>query len=122
MQLNFKKPKINFDKLKSIPARAKRINLRQFNWTTVLAILSYLSILVIIPLIVSKNKPFVRFHAKQGVILLAYFSLAIFTLYLPAVPYLFALFYLICVICGIVNVIRGGEKHLPIIGKLADKI
>lgn len=114
--------KLNFNKLKSIPANAKKIKIRKFNWTTVLGILCYLNILVIIPFLTSKNKPFVRFHAKQGIVLLAYFALAMFILYLPALPYLFALFYAICIISGIVNVVRGGEKHLPIIGKLADRL
>lgn len=114
--------KLNFDKVKAMPARVKKMEIRKFNWTTILALLSYLNILVIIPLIVSKNKPFVRFHAKQGVVLLAYFAIALFTLHIPAVPYLFALLYLVCVICGIVNVARGGEKHLPIIGKIADRL
>ena len=114
--------KLNFNKVKSIPGGVKRINIRKFNWTTVLALLSYLNILVLISLIVSKNKPFVSFHAKQGVILLAFFALSIFTLFLPAVPYLFALFYAVCIIAGIINVVRGGERHLPLIGRLADRI
>ncbi len=38
---------------------------------TVLAILAYLSILVIVPLVANKdNDPFVKFHAKQGLVLL----------------------------------------------------
>ena len=114
--------KLNFDKIKSIPAKTKNLNLRKFNWTTLLAVLSYLNILVLIPLLASKNRPFVKFHAKQGVVLLAYFAVSMFTLFLPAVPYLFALFYVICVICGVINVVRGGEKHLPLIGKLANRL
>jgi len=113
---------LNFDKIKSIPGGVKSINIRKFNWTTVIALLSYLNILVLISLIVSKNRPFVSFHSKQGVILFAFFAVSIFTLYLPAVPYLFALFYAVCIIAGIINVIRGGEKHLPLIGRLADRI
>jgi len=114
--------KLSFDRLKSIPANAKKMKIRKFNWITVLAILSYLNILVLIPLFASKNIPFVRFHAKQGVVLMAFFALSLFTLYVPVLPYLFALFYIVCIICGIVNVARGGEKHLPLIGKLADRL
>lgn len=113
---------LNFSKVKSIPGGVRNINIRKFNWTTILAALSYLNVLVIIPLIFSKNRPFVSFHVKQGMVLLAFFALSIFTLYLPAVPYLFALFYAICIIVGIINIIRGGEKHLPLIGRLADRI
>lgn len=114
--------KLSFDRLKSIPANAKKMKIRKFNWITVLALLSYLNILVLIPLFASKNMPLVRFHAKQGVVLTAFFALSLFTLYVPVLPYLFALFYVVCIICGIVNVARGGEKHLPLIGKLADRL
>lgn len=114
--------KLNFDKVKSIPGGVKRINIRKFNWTTVLALLSYLNILILVSMIASKNRPFVNFHSKQGVVLLAFFALSMFTLYLPAVPYLFALFYAICIIAGIINVVRGGEKHLPLIGRLAERL
>lgn len=114
--------KLNFDKLKSIPAKIKKLNIRKLNWTTVLAILSYLNILVLIPLFASKNKPFVRFHAKQGMVLLAYFAVLLFSFYVPVLFYLFVLFYAVCIVAGIVNVARGGEKHLPLIGKLADRI
>ena len=114
--------KLNFEKVKSIPGSVKKINIRKFNWTTVLALLSYLNILVIVSFLASKNKPFVRFHAKQGIVLLAYFAVVFFTLHLPALPYIFFLFYVICIILGIVNAIRGGERHLPIIGKLADQL
>ena len=114
--------KLNFNKLKSIPSGVKNIKLRKFNWTTILAVLSYFNILVLISLLVSKNKPFVRFHAKQGMVLLAFFALSMFTLFLPAVPYIFALFYLFCLVAGIISSVRGGEKHLPIIGKLANRL
>lgn len=114
--------RFNFTKLNTIPAKVKQINIRKLNGTTVLAILSYLNILVVIPLLVSKNKPFLRFHAIQGTILLAFFAVVVFTMYLPAVPYVFALFYAVCLLSGLINVIRGGEKHLPLIGRLADRI
>lgn len=114
--------KFNFDKLKSIPAKTRKLNIRKFNWTTVLAILSYLNILVLIPLFASRNKPLVRFHAKQGVILLAFFAVTLFSFYVPALFYLFVLFYALCIIAGIINVARGGEKHLPLIGKLANRL
>ncbi len=114
--------KLNLDKVKQIPSRVKKINIRKLNWTTILALLSYFHILVIIPYLASKNKPFVRFHAKQGVVLLGFFALAFFTLYIAAIPYIMVLFYVFCIIFGLINVFRGSERHLPIIGKLADRL
>lgn len=123
--------KISLDKIKKIKkpeigkpnfSKLKKINVRKLNTTTLLAVLSYLHVLAIIPFVASKDKPFVRFHVKQGIVLLAFFALFFFTLYIPVIPYIVALFYVACILFGIVNVFRGGEKHLPVIGKLADRL
>jgi uncharacterized membrane protein len=106
----------------SIPSALKRINIRKINLTTILAFLSYLNILALVSFIFSKNKPYVRFHAKQGLVLLAFFGLALFSLYIPYLFWIAALFYALCVVFGIVNSFRGSERHLPLIGKLADRI
>jgi len=98
------------------------VHLRKLNLTTLLGILSYLNVLVIIPYLFSKNKPFVRFHAKQGLVLLAFIAIGIFTFYLPIIPWVIAIFYFICIIFGIINVFLGRERHLPIIGLIADKL
>jgi fumarate reductase subunit D len=84
--------------------------------------LAYLHVLVIFSLIFSKNKPFVRFHAKQGLLLLAFVTFGLFALYIPILSWIVVVFYAIFLLAGIINVFLGRERHLPVIGVLAEKI
>lgn len=99
-----------------------RVHLRKLNLTTLLGILAYLNVLVIFPLIFSKNKPFVQFHVKQGLLLLAFTAIGFFSLYVPILSWIIIVFFAIFLIAGIINVLLGRERHLPIIGVLAEKI
>lgn len=113
--------KLDFSKLKQIPERIKKINIRKFNWLTILTLLSYFNILVLIPFFGLRKSQFGEYHARQGLALLAVWVIGGFSFYLPVLPYLFAFFILICMVYGIVNVFLGRERHLPLIGKLALK-
>lgn len=96
--------------------------IRKINWVTVIAILSYLHILVLVPILLSKKNNFIYYHAKQGAALMVVWVVALFTFYLPAIFWLFFLYIAICIIYGIVNVFLGREKPLPLIGRWAEKI
>lgn len=89
-------------------------------------ILSYLSILVLIPLVVGKTQ-FVKFHANQGLVLaiieVVFGALIGILARIPIVGIivgivggLFELCCLIMAILGIVSVVNGETKDLPIIG------
>ena len=93
--------------------------------TNAIALFSYLGILLVIPLLVAKEDPFVKFHVKQGLVLLiaglivsvfAWIPIARWHFGIVAVPVL-----LVFVIMGIVNVLQGKEKELPLIGQYADR-
>lgn len=95
----------------------------------VMAVLSYLGILVLIPLLTKKDSPFTMYHVKQGLALIilevialpVYFVLA----FIPILGWLldFALwvFILVLMIMGIVNALNGNMKELPIIGQFGKK-
>lgn len=88
-----------------------------------MGVLAYLGILVIIPFIVAKDDPFVKFHIKQGLVLLCIDVIiwvlgASFFMFWPLVN-LINLAVLVLVIIGIVNVVRHQQKELPIVGSLA---
>ena len=93
---------------------------------TLMGVLSYLGPLVIIPLIMAKDNPFVKFHIKQGLVLLAInilLSIVMRMLYLlgPIVSLLeLALFVLM--IIGIINVFQKKQKELPLVGSLAKHV
>ena len=87
---------------------------------TLMGIFSYLGPLVIVSYLVAKENPFVRFHIRQGAVLFVIeVALWILGMILPPLWMIIKLLNiaaLIYAILGIVNVVRGLEKKLPLIG------
>ena len=106
-------PKIKLKKLD-----ISKINLRKINWITVLGILSYVHVLVLIPLIFGRKSSFVQFHVRQGIALLFVWILFSLSFYVLLLPWLFAAFLLYSIVMGIVSVATGKEKLVPVIGGL----
>ncbi len=97
----------------------------------VMALLCYLGLLIIIPLVTdAKKEPYVKFHIKQGIILLitsvAIWIASIILAFVPILGWIIVLLawigMLILVIMGIVNSLTGKENKLPVVGQFADKI
>ena len=88
-----------------------------------MGILSYIGPLVIISYLVAKNNPFVKFHIKQGLVLLvieiAVWLLGTIMWSLWPILNLVNLATLVLAILGIVNVVHQKEKELPLVGKYA---
>src|SRR3989344_4040752 len=86
-----------------------------------MAILSYLGILVIVSYVVAKDDSFVKFHIKQGLVLLVIeigmwvLSSSFWTLY--PIWSLINFAVLVLAIVGIVNAAKGNEKELPLVGQ-----
>lgn len=95
----------------------------------VMAVLAYIGILVLVPLLAAKDSPFARYHANQGLVLFLFeialgivgnvltFSLALSGLWflLMLMPLLW-LVTLVLAIIGIVNAVNGEMKPLPVLG------
>ncbi len=88
-----------------------------------IAVLSYLGILFLVPLLVERKNKFAQYHAKQG---LALFLAEVATMVVGWVPFIGWLIafvawipWVILSVMGIINVINRREKPLPIIGKFA---
>jgi len=90
---------------------------------TLMGILAYLGPLVIIPLLAAKDDSFVKFHTKQGLVLLV--LTIVFWILFPMFWTLWMLWdvvrllLLLLAILGIINVVGGKEKALPAVGSLA---
>jgi uncharacterized membrane protein len=97
-----------------------------------MAILSYLGILVLIPLFAAKESPFARFHTNQGLILMIVeiaYSIIVWVLSIilvivaPGLAFIVTIFNLVSIallvlaIIGIINAAKGETKELPLIGK-----
>jgi len=90
----------------------------------IFAILSYLSILCIIPLVFKKDNAFVLKHSKQGLILFLG-EVAVFIIHiilgqwiLRLGMFVFGVFSFI----GLIASLQGREAQLPIVSKLADSV
>lgn len=84
-----------------------------------MGILSYIGILVLIPIFAAKDDPFVRYHANQG---LVNFIVALVASVLTAIPIVGIVAGLVGIVCfvfsilGIINAVKGEMKPLPFIG------
>ncbi len=81
-----------------------------------IAALSYAWILSIVVFFTRRNSPFVRFHAKQGIVL---FILSIAFWMVPFVGRMLELVVLAFCALGFINAAQGKWKDLPLIGAAA---
>jgi uncharacterized membrane protein len=90
-----------------------------------LAIFCYLGILVIIPILVGKKDEFVKFHIKQGLALLVAEVVTVVVGAIPVLGWIFgglaSILWLILSVLGIINVLTGKKKSLPLVGSYAEK-
>ncbi|MBI5073136.1 DUF4870 domain-containing protein [Candidatus Woesearchaeota archaeon] len=92
----------------------------------VFGILSYLGILVLIPLLIKKDDDFVHFHAKQGLVMLLVWIAAWIVALIPVIGWVFgSLFYIVLLIVSliaIVKVLMGEKWEIPVVSTYADKL
>jgi len=90
----------------------------------VFAILAYLSILCIIPLLLKKENPFVLAHGKQGLVLfLGEVGVFIVHILLGSWILRLGMFVLLAMsFVGIIAVLRGRTIDLPVASGIAKKI
>lgn len=88
--------------------------------------LSYISVLSIVMLLVKKDSDYVKFHAKQGVVLFAgeviYWFVSAFTWFLFFVWWIVGAALLIVSIIGFIKALSGERYRIPVVADLADKI
>lgn len=90
------------------------------------AMLSYCGVLSLVPLIVSRDDSYVRFHARQGVVLWMWEVLAVYTLFIPGLGQLFFRFSVVaCLVLsliGMLAVLLGRAWQFPVIGVWAKRL
>ncbi|MFA6295984.1 MAG: hypothetical protein WC663_01380 [Patescibacteria group bacterium] len=86
----------------------------------IFAVLSYLGVLVIVPLLAKKESKFAMFHAKQGLILLIGWVIS-WLLSFVFIGFILDVIMIVFSIWGIVNAATGKYAKLPVIGDLAEK-
>lgn len=86
-----------------------------------MSIVAYLGVFCIVPLFIAKDSPYARFHTNQGLLL---FLFSLLTSVAGLIPYIgwivaaaISIFNCLLMVVGILNVIKGEAKELPVIGK-----
>ncbi len=90
---------------------------------TLMAVLAYIGPLVIIPFLTSKDDAFVKFHIKQGLVLLV-IEIALMVIgnmlwFLYPLIGIINIALFVLSILGIVNAIQGKEKEVPFVGQFS---
>jgi len=93
----------------------------------VIAALSYIWVLVLIPLLAKKDSEFCQFHAKQGLVLFIGSFVVMVLGMIPVLGWLIILpfgwlFIIILSILGIINALAGKQWEMPYLGQYAKKI
>lgn len=97
-----------------------------FSENSIIAALSYVGPLIIIPYLTNREDPFTHFHLKQGLVLVI-IEIILWVLGMP----LFMFYPIISIvnlglfilsIIGILNTLQRKEVALPLVGKFADQI
>lgn len=91
-----------------------------------MGVLSYLGPLVIVSYLSAKDDPFVKFHIRQGVVLVvievaAWVIGSMMWTLLPLTS-IVNVGTVILSIIGIVNVVQGQQKELPLVGHFASHV
>ena len=87
----------------------------------VLAALSYLSILFLLPFIFCPEDEFAKFHAKQGLALFVFGLIADFIGSIFSIGWLVTLFRFYCIYKGMTSANEGRMEELPYIGRFVSK-
>jgi uncharacterized membrane protein len=92
----------------------------------VMAVISYIGPLCLVPILTKEKDEFVKFHAKQGLVLfIGEVAVWIIFGFVPVLWFLANLvniLWLVLSIIGIINVTKGEKKEIPLVGKFAEQI
>lgn len=114
--------------LNNTPDTSDRYDAEDVQKNRTMAVLSYISWLVLIPLFAAKKSPYARFHCNQGLILsIAELILTVALSFMTRIRFIGWTFYpvsgavgvvsIVLMVIGIVNASKGRAKELPLIGE-----
>ncbi len=98
------------------------------NQNKVMAVLAYIGILVLVPLLAAPNSKYARYHANQGLLLFIaeiclgvvmgiFIWIPVLNIIIGILGGIVSLLLFVFAIIGIVNACQGKAKGLPILGK-----
>jgi uncharacterized membrane protein len=88
----------------------------------IIAALSYIGILVLVPLLVKKDSKFCKFHAKQGLIMLIIFIVGWLIFWIPFIGWLIWIAAVILDLLALIQTLQGKYWEIPVVGSWAKKL
>jgi len=107
---------------KQIPNSNNQKPVVDVNERQLMAALSYVGVLVFVPLLMRKNDPFVYWHAKQGLVMLI--GIVISLVAAAWIEILGSLLFAVLMLFDLIALVKallGKQWKIPIIGQLADQ-
>ncbi len=89
---------------------------------SVLATLAYLGPLVVVAGLAAKDRAFVSFHVRQGLLLFLLLSLTSFFVWVPLVGWIIPAVIVIACLVAASQAAIGQQMRLPIIASVADRL
>ncbi|HOK20658.1 MAG TPA: hypothetical protein PLX73_00430 [Candidatus Paceibacterota bacterium] len=114
---NESQPAITAEKEQSGEFDSEDVNQNKY-----VAVFSYLSILVLIPLLLKRDSAFCQKHAKQGLVWLAFLILTSFCYFIPFFNILYALMVIGITLTCFIKTLQGKYWPIPLISQWAEKI
>ena len=87
-----------------------------------MASLSYLWILCLVPLLLARKSKFAQFHAKQGLLLFAVEIVGSLVFWIPFFGWILWLSIVIVAVIGFAKVMQGEYWEIPVLGEYAHKL
>lgn len=92
----------------------------------IMLVLAYFVLFSLIPLLTVKDSDYVKFHAKQGLVLCGiYFAFTLVINFIPVIGQLIwcvsVLGYLVVSVMGIMKALKGERWRIPVVADLAAK-
>jgi uncharacterized membrane protein len=106
----------------SAPPAAPLTDAQDIQENKILALLSYISVLFLIPLLAKKDSKFCQFHAKQGLVLFLVSLIGMIPIVGWLIAPLLGLVIFIISIIGIIKVLQGEYWKIPVVSDYAEKI
>lgn len=88
----------------------------------VIAALSYLWVLCLVPLLVKRDSKFAQAHAKQGVVLFIIELIGSLIFWIPVFGWLLWVIVVIVALVGFIKALQGEYWEIPVVKEIAAKI
>lgn len=92
----------------------------------IIAAISYLGVLCLIPLLLKKDDKLAMHHGRQGLILLIGWVAIWFASFVPVLGWLVAFFvgiaFVVLMVIGIIKALAGEMWEMPVLGKYAKQL